>query len=525
MRRRVRAGTTVLFSSILLTGGFLPVTAAQDGGDANGKAGGTGIFGLTKVVPLHIELTADEFQAMQPPAPAGGPGGAPQPPRARKPGDRESERNLFGVEFPWARGSVTVEGKTINGVGIRYTGNASYMASAGGLKRSFVVNLDRADGALLYGLHAFGLQSGALDTTKAREALALALFRDAGIPAPRTALAEVTLTVAGEHQKAYLGLYTLVEPVDRAFLKDRFHTEGGLLLKPQGMRGLDFLGDDWAKYRDPYRPLTEPAPADAKRLIEFVRLVQKGDDEQFRKEIFSYLDVDRFLRFMAVQALIANADGFFTLSYNYFLFLDPSTNRFVFLPGDQELSFANFMMMGSAEQLMDMSLSRPYSEPNRLADRLLAIPAVRESHQKILKELATTVFRKERLIADVAAIERVAKPILEREVAARTERAEPPAGFGPPGGPAAPDLKTFAEKRSISVADQLAGKKDGYHPRFSFGPPGGGAPPKPVDDKIDRRRRQGPAGVHRQPFCRAAQAGLPGRLVGRAGWCGLCRRG
>ena len=75
----------------------------------------------------------------------------------------------------------------------------------------------------------FGLQSGALDPTKAREALAFALFREAGVPAPRTAMAEVTLTVPGEHDKAYLGLYTLVEPVDRAFLKDRFHTDKGLL--------------------------------------------------------------------------------------------------------------------------------------------------------------------------------------------------------------------------------------------------------------------------------------------------------
>ena len=221
------------------------------------------------------------------------------------------------------------------------------------------------------------------------------------MPAPRTALAEVTLTVPGEHQKAYLGLYTLVEPVDRAFLKDRFHTDKGLLLRPQGLRGLDFLGDDWEKYRGPYRPLAEPTPEEAKRLIEFVRLVQQGDDEQFRKEIASYLDVDEFLRFMAVQAMIANADGFFTLGYNYSLFLDPKTNRFVFIPGDQELSFANFLMMGSADQLMDMSLARPYGGQNRLADRLLAIPDVRDAHQKVVKELASTVFRKDRLLADV----------------------------------------------------------------------------------------------------------------------------
>ena len=153
------------------------------------------------------------------------------------------------------------------------------------------------------------------------------LFSARPDPAPCTELAEATLTVPGEHRKAYLGLYTLVEPVDRAFLKDRFGTDKGLLLRPQGLRGLDYLGDDWEKYRGPYRPLAEPTPDQARCLIAFVRLVQRGEDEQFRNEIASYLDVDKFLRFMAVQALIANADGFFTLAYNYALFLDPNTNR------------------------------------------------------------------------------------------------------------------------------------------------------------------------------------------------------
>ena len=309
--------------------------------------------------------------------------------------------------------------------------------------------------------------------------------------------------------KAYLGLYTLVEPVDQAFLADRFHTDKGLLVRPQGLRGLDFLGDDWEKYRGPYRPLAEPTPDEARRLIEFVRLVQQADDERFRKEIGSYLDVDEFLRFMAVQALIANADGFFTLGYNYSLFLDPNTNRFVFIPGDQELSFANFLMMGTADQLMDMSLDRPYGGENRLADRLLAIAGVREAHRKIVAELGTTVFRKERLLADVAAIEGATKAILEREAAARAERAEPPVGFGPPGAPTAPDLRTFAEKRSASIADQVAGKRDGYRPRFNFGPPGGGAPARPVEDTTIGETVKAPPGFRVSLFAAPPKVGYP----------------
>ena len=161
---------------------------------------------------------------------------------------------------------MTAEGRTYKGVGLRYSGNASYMASAGGLKRSFLVDLERSNSQDFHGLHAIGLQSGALDPAKAREVLAFALFREAGVPAPRTAMAEVTLTVPGSHDRAYLGLYTLVEPVDRAFLKDRFHTDKGLLLSPRGLRGLDFLGDEWEKYKGPYRPLAEPSPDEAKRI-------------------------------------------------------------------------------------------------------------------------------------------------------------------------------------------------------------------------------------------------------------------
>ena len=164
-------------------------------------------------------------------------------------------------------------------------------------------------------------------------------------------------------------------------------------------------------------------------------------------------------------------------AYNYSLFLDPSTNRFVFIPGDQELSFANFLMMGSADQLMDMSIARPYGGENRLADRLLAIKDVRDAYQKIVEgpridaSSARTVSW-----PTLQAIDGATKAIREREAAARAERAEPPVGFGPPGGPAAPDLRTFAEKRTASIADQLAGKKDGYRPQFNFGPPGRGTP-------------------------------------------------
>src|SRR3954449_4318445 len=124
MRRRARAAAPALIcSAILLAGTVLPLSGAPDDGDAKGRPADPGLFGLTRVVPLHLEIPADEYRAMQPPAPAGAPGGPPPAPRPKRPGERESERNLFGVEFPWARGTVTAEGRAYAGVGIRYAGN------------------------------------------------------------------------------------------------------------------------------------------------------------------------------------------------------------------------------------------------------------------------------------------------------------------------------------------------------------------------------------------------------------------
>ena len=62
-----------------------------------------------------------------------GPGAPPQPNQNK--GQRDSERNLFGTEFPWAYGEFTAEDRTLTKVGIRYAGDITYFVSTTGLKR------------------------------------------------------------------------------------------------------------------------------------------------------------------------------------------------------------------------------------------------------------------------------------------------------------------------------------------------------------------------------------------------------
>ena len=138
---------------------------------------------------------------------------------------------------------------------------------------------------------------------------------------------------------------------------------------------------------------------------------------------------------------------------------------------------------GSPEQQMDLSLIHPYPGENKLIDRLLAIKEVNEQYRKLLKELAGTCFARERLLKDIDAMEKATKEILAREKKAVEARKEGAGGFRPPGGPggSSPSLQVFVEKRTESVAAQLAGKSKGYIPPTGFGP-GGGRPGKSLGE-------------------------------------------
>jgi spore coat protein H len=472
--------------------------AALRGGDsAKGdkpakEAPGKDLFVMNKVHELHLEVAAKEYAKLQPIGGMRFPGfpGRPEP-KVEKPADKPTDTHKgggFGLEFPWVHADFTA-GKTIKDVGLRYKGNASYMASSRGLKRNFKVRLDHYDDQLRFqGQKSINLNAGAMDPTKLREALSFAVFRAAGVPAPRTTFALVTLSVPDKHDKELLGLYTVIEQVDKTFLKDRFKNGKGLLMKPERLRGLEYLGDDWAKYKDRYQPKHEPSKEEAKRVIDFVKLLNKADDGQFAKEIDSYLDVDEFLRFVAVNALLVNLDSFLMLGHNFYIYLNPENNKLVFIPWDLDLSLAGFPMAGSTDQQLDLSIMHPYPGQNKLLDRLLAIREINEKYRKVLKELSTTCFSKERLLKDVEALEQAIKEPLARDKKAAEARKEGGrVGFGPGFGRSL-DTRTFVDKRTASVVAQLEGKSKGYVPSMGFGPFGPGGPnplAKPVLEALD----------------------------------------
>lgn len=487
----MQTGIRLAFSLLLVVAGV----STSSAGDAKAPSDDE-VFGLTKLHRIHVQIEAKDYAAMEPagggfpfgPGLGGPPGGLGRPGGpGRAPGRGLGASDPsgipaaggFGFEFEVVPAQVQFGAQQLAKAGVRYKGNANYMMAARGAKRPLKIDFNSFDqSGNLHGYKKINLHTSAFDSTRAREVLGYAVARAAGVVAPRTALAEVTLTVPGKYDAEYLGLYGVVEQVDKDFLKRHFKSAKGLLLKPEGMRGIVYLGDDAEAYKEPYDGKTNVDDEQWQRLIEFAKLINQADDEQFRKQIGDYLDVDAFVRYLAVNALLANYDSFIGLGHNYYMYLVPETNKFVIFPWDLDLAFGSHPMFGPMEQQVDFSINHPHAGEIKLVDRLLAMPEVKQAYHRELRRLNDTVFTVEALADDIAAVDKVAKEPLAKERKAAEARREG-GGFG--GGMmfgANMDLKTFVQKRHDAVAAQLDGKSPGRIPAPGMGGPGGpGGPP------------------------------------------------
>jgi spore coat protein CotH len=473
--------------------------ASLSADEPDGSAASDAVFGLTKLHEVKLTIAEQEYAALEPagggfpfgpggPGPGGPPSGPGRPGGPGRPALGAPDRSGipaaggFGFEFPEVHAALEFDDAKFANVAVRYKGNANYMMSARNAKRPLKIDFDQfVPAANLHGIKKLSLHTSAFDATRARESLGYQVFREAGVPAPRTALAEVTLSVPGKYDEEYLGLYNVVEQVDKAFLKRHFKSDKGLLLKPEGMRGIVYLGDDAEAYKGPYDGKTDGDEQQWQRLIDFARLVNDGDDEQFARQVDEYLDVEAFVRYLAVNALLANYDSFIGLGHNYYLYLVPATNKFVIFPWDLDLAFGSHPMFGPMEQQVDFSVNHPHAGELKLVDRLLALPEVKQAYQQELRRLNDTVFTVKALADDIAALDKVTKEPLAKEKKAAEARREG-GGFG--GGMmfgANMDLKTFVQRRHDAVAAQLDGKSQGRLPAPGMpggpGGPGGGFNP------------------------------------------------
>ena len=387
-----------LAAALLLCGSLQARSPASNAGDK--------IFEFTSLHRIRVSISAAEWAVLQTSSArnGGGPGGT----EYRQPDGRLVHVGSgFAGFFPWVHADLRVDATEFKDVGLRYKGNLTFTRSsaAAPLFANFKLKIDLHGAKGSWdGEKTFNFHPGVVDTSRMREAIAFAVFRRAGVPAPRTSSAEIFFTVPGLYQDTSAGLFTIIEDVNTGFLTRVLPPGHGLLMKPEGLRGgIQGVSDNWASYTPTFRPEREATPHEQQRVMEFARLISQSDVALFRAKIGTYLDVDEFLRFVAVNALISNSDSYLNGMHNFYLYLDPKDDRFRFIPWDQDLSMGSSPFGGGA----NLDVMQPIRGDQPLIYWLLDDSAVASQYRAIVRELATSVFTAPALLRMVDDLEQV----------------------------------------------------------------------------------------------------------------------
>lgn len=424
----------------------------------------------------------------------GGPGGRGPggPPLQGSEGKRNGLASAMGIEFPSVRADLRFENLTLKEVAVRYKGNGTFMQSRGSSKRSLKVDLNKhAAGRQLAGVTKLNLHNCVTDASYMNEVLSHKLFRDAGVPAPRSSYARVYVDVAGKFTNQYFGLYSIVENLDNSFLKERYGSRKGALFKPVTRQLFEDLGDQWSAYNQSYDPKTPLSPEETQRIIAFCRLVSHASDEEFAANLEQYLDLDEFARFMAVTTWLSTMDSILGVGQNFLVYLHPKTRQFQFMPWDLDHSFGQFMMTGSQEQRETLSIHHPWNGEVLFLDRVFKVAKFKQLYLARMREFEQTLFKPERFHRQVDELGIALRAAVEEESKDKLARFDKVVA----GEAVGPDFGGFGgERREGGPGRGFGGGGDRLIQPFGPGGPGQGGP-----------RQAGPPGGPQE-----ARAGGPG---------------
>jgi hypothetical protein len=395
-------------------------------------------------------------------------------------GGRNGIAAAFGIVFTYVHADLEFGNHVFKDVGIRYKGNGTFLSSREGLKRSFKIDLNQfVKGQKLAGMSQLNLHNSVRDPAGMNEAMAYRLFREAGVPAPRTAFARVYVSVPGKHDRRYFGLYNLVEDVGSRFAEEWYKVKQGAIFKPVTPNLFGDLGDDWMAYNQTYDPKGTPSDQQKRRVIETSKFMSSASDQEFAERLGDYLDLDNFARYMAMTAWLSDMDGILGPGQNYYLYLHPTTHKFMFIPWDQDQAFGQFPR-GTEQEREQLSIRRPWHGQNRFLERVFHIENFYATYLAAMREINGTLVEPDRLVRQVSELAAVLRPGIQEESAERLtefekavagERVTLSMGPGFSGPVAVKPIKGFVKARVESVADQVTGKSEGKVIRPGFGRP------------------------------------------------------
>ncbi len=317
------------------------------------------VFPQSQVNTLEITMTASDWTAIKTDMQTltgtafgtrksgtqGGAPGAGNPPNGGVPpgGGNGGGLDLIGGDPIYVATTLKFKGKTWNKVGFRLKGNSSLSSTwgAGIYKLPFRLKFDEFEDKYpeindqrLYGFKELSMSPAFSDNSLIREKVVADIFRMGGVAAARTAFYKVYIDF-GEGAK-YCGVYTMVEIIDDTMVKDQFGEKKGNIYKPESTFQT-FVQSKFEKKNN-------ETAADYSDVQAFVTALNSTDRTtnaaQWRANLEKTFNVDKYLKYLAINNTIVNWDSYGAMAHNYYLYNSP-TNKLTWIPWDHNMSMTS----------------------------------------------------------------------------------------------------------------------------------------------------------------------------------------
>jgi hypothetical protein len=304
-----------------------------------------------------------------------------------KPGDWENLQANY-LNDTYYPADMTWREVVVPQVGVRSRGSGSRNPKKPGLKVDFGRYVDQT----AFGLKSIVLANAIEDPSMVAQRVGLGMFARMGMPASRVVHARVFVN------REYIGLYELIEPIDKTFLARVFgqdgngKTENGGYLYEYHWKAdyfWDYLGSNLQIYAELFEPKTHESDAPVPLygpLESLFKRLNEVSDSQFEREVGELLDLRQFVRHIAVENFIAEHDGFLGNwgPNNFYVYRFQGRTVSQLLPWDKDLALWS----------KDYDILQGVND-NVLTRRLLSIPAYFRLYLETLIECADEAMRPE----------------------------------------------------------------------------------------------------------------------------------
>jgi spore coat protein CotH len=295
----------------------------------------------------------------------------------------------FDSPFTWFEAEVTIDGQRLDSIDIRKKG---FIGSLDDNRPGIKLDLgEYVAGQSYLDARHITLNNAKQDPAVVRQCLGYWFAERAGLAAPRCSFA--TLAVNDRE----FGVYVNIEPLKRAFVERWYGNFDG-----------NFYEGTLSDFTDELSSTFEAKNGDEDRLarpdLDAVRDALRVSDDELIASLEAVIDLDQFMTFWAVEVLLTHVDGYAANRNNYYLYQDPATGLFQFIPWGMD------GILGSSP--VGAPHSRSVYAEGALPARLYAHPEGQRRYYERLDELLEGSWDETALLRE---LERMTTLVLQNE--------------------------------------------------------------------------------------------------------------